>query len=119
MKLNLAQKLWLPTLALTVVLAFVATLATTRTNIEAAMSADREQQRKSEAVLQWTGLAEAAAAQTVAALLSADPQAGAGLAAQARAQQAPIDALRGEVEALARSEDERAALQRIALAREG
>jgi methyl-accepting chemotaxis protein len=120
-KLNLAQKLWLPTLALalTVVLAFVATLSTTRSNIDAALSADRGQQRQSEAVLQWIGLAETAAAQSAAALLAADAQAGAHLAAQAQALQAQIDTLRGEVEALARSDDERAALQRIGQAREG
>ena len=119
MRLSIAQRLWLPTLAMAalVALLFGATLVHTRGQIEQGTRLEQAQQAKLEATLRWAGLTETNAARVLASLLSADPAVEAAMAPQIQATTATISELHKQVDALSVDADEQAALQRVAATR--
>ncbi|HMM83884.1 methyl-accepting chemotaxis protein [Azohydromonas sp.] len=119
MKLSIAQRLWLPTLAMAalVALLFGATLIHTRGQIAHGAQLEQAQQAKLEATLRWAGLTETNAARVLASLLSADPAVEATMAPQIQATTAKISELHKQVDALSTDDDEKAALQRVAATR--
>jgi methyl-accepting chemotaxis protein len=114
--LSIATKLWLPVIGLaTMVVLMTAVSATRTTQLQAlAQQTQAEQQRKFELALRWRGLTEANAARAAAGLLSADKAVASTFKPQIDATTATISEMQKELEALATSDEEKAAMARIA-----
>ncbi|MDN3922651.1 methyl-accepting chemotaxis protein [Roseateles violae] len=117
--LSISTKLWLPVIALAVVVVLMTTASATRTQALQAKATveQQEQQRKFELSLRWRGLTETNATRTVASILSADAGVGETFKPEIDATSARISELQKELEALATSEAEKAAMAKIAQTR--
>ncbi|HEY1091035.1 MAG TPA: methyl-accepting chemotaxis protein [Burkholderiaceae bacterium] len=118
-KLSIAQRLWLPVIALAVVVALVAAFSAMRTRANAAETAARQaaQQEKFELSLRWRGLTEVNAARAVAGLVSADAAVNQVFKPEIDATTATISEIQKRLEALAVLDREKAAMDKIAEAR--
>jgi methyl-accepting chemotaxis protein len=118
-RLNLATKLWLPTIAMGIVLIVMSTVSAVRTvQLQAAAKqAQTAQQSKLELALRWAGLTEANAARAMAMLISSDAAVGTSLKADIEATSAKISEIQQQVETLSTEADERAAIDKVAAAR--
>jgi hypothetical protein len=120
MKLTLATRLWLPTLALAIAataMTGMSVVRTTRLHAESAQ-AQQAQQHKLQLALQWSGWTEANAIRVVSTLLSADPAVETALKPEIQATTARISEVQKEVDALSQAADERAGLDKVAAARQ-
>jgi methyl-accepting chemotaxis protein len=116
MRLTIARRLWLPTVATAVVtLALGAGMLTlTSQRLAETDRLQRERQEKLELSLRWAGLTESNAARVVATLVSADPATRGALEPEIKATSATISELQKRVETLAGAADERAAMDTVA-----
>ena len=114
--LSIATKLWLPVLALAAMVLLMTVASATRTaKLQAqAQQTQQAQQRKFELSLRWRGLTEANAARAAAGLLSTDAAVATTFKPQIDATTATISEMQKELEALATSDEEKAAMARIA-----
>ena len=114
--LSIATKLWLPVAGLAVMVVLMTVASATRTSkLQAqAQQTQAEQQRKFELALRWRGLTEANAARAAAGILSSDAAVGQTFKPQIDATTATISEMQKELETLADSEAEKAAMARIA-----
>jgi len=114
--LSIATKLWLPVMALGAMVVLMTLASASRTSkLQAqAQQTQQEQQRKFELALRWRGLTEANAARAAAGTLSSDPAVAQTFKPEIDATTATISELQKELEALAASEEEKAAMARIA-----
>ena len=114
--LSIATKLWLPVIALAATVVLMTMASATRTaKLQAqAQQTQQAQQRKFELSLRWRGLTEANAARAAAGLLSADAAVATTFKPQIDATTATISEMQKELEALATSDEEKAAMARIA-----
>jgi methyl-accepting chemotaxis protein len=115
-RLTIAQKLWIPTIALSVliVVIFAATAVRTRISVATQQQLQSEQNTKIETALRWAGLTEANAARVVAGLLASDAGVAAALRPDVEATTARISELQKTLEALATTPDEKKALEVVA-----
>lgn len=74
MQFTLSQKIWLPTVALAVLVVAMSTSSVLRTRSLLAVAAEREatQEKKLELALRWSGMTEANAARVMATLASTE-----------------------------------------------
>ncbi len=117
--LTIAQRLWLPTVVLgvmVVLMTAVSTVRTTRTQAESNLQ-QSEQQRKLGEALTWAGLTEANAARVVASLHSTDESLAGTLKPEIDATSARISELQKSIDSLASSDAEKATLAKVAAAR--
>jgi methyl-accepting chemotaxis protein len=114
--LSIATKLWLPVICLgaMVVLMTVASATRTAKLQTQAQQTQAQQQRKFELALRWRGQTEANAARAMAGLLSGDAAVAQTFKPQIEATTASISEMQKELEALADSDAEKAAMARIA-----
>jgi methyl-accepting chemotaxis protein len=114
--LSIATKLWLPVAGLAMMVVLMTVASATRTSkLQAqAQQTQAEQQRKFELALRWRGLTEANAARAAAGILSSDAAVGQTFKPQIDATTATISEIQKELESLADSEAEKAAMARIA-----
>ncbi|WP_157271986.1 methyl-accepting chemotaxis protein [Azohydromonas aeria] len=116
--LGIASKLWLPTLAIALVLALLTGFNAWRNSALQAQQAQaaEAQQRKLETALQWSGLTQANAAR-VLAVLAGDAAVEALLKPEIAATTQRINEMQKTLEGLAGADDEKAALAAVAQAR--
>jgi len=116
MPLNIATRLWLPTLAITGVLALVGATVAVRTTAQ--INAATEQLQRSESKLYdasvWRGYTQSNAVRVVASLAGNDAALDAALKPEIAETSARISEIQKRVDAAASDPDERAALDRIA-----
>ncbi|WP_284617079.1 methyl-accepting chemotaxis protein [Aquabacterium humicola] len=114
--LTIAQRLWLPTVVLAVMVVMMTTASSIRTTRSQAQSAQaqQEQQQKLEDSLTWAGLTEANVVRTVAGLSTADEALDAMLKADAEATTRRISELQQGIDKLATSDEEKAVLAKVA-----
>ncbi|HEX2009897.1 MAG TPA: methyl-accepting chemotaxis protein, partial [Roseateles sp.] len=114
--LSIAAKLWLPVACLAAMVVLMTGASATRTTkLQAqAQQTQAEQQRKFELALRWRGLTEANAARAAAGILSSDAAVAQTFKPQIEATTASISEMQKELEALAGSDEEQAAMARIA-----
>ncbi|WP_046114901.1 methyl-accepting chemotaxis protein [Aquincola tertiaricarbonis] len=120
MQFTLSQKIWLPTVALAVLVVAMSTSSVLRTRSLLAVAAEREatQEKKLELALRWSGMTEANAARVMATLASTEPQLTDTLKPQIDAASARISELQKQVDALATDAEEKAALAEVAQRRQ-
>jgi methyl-accepting chemotaxis protein len=118
-RLSISTKLWLPVIALTLFVALMTTGNAIRTRgLQAQAALDQaQQQRKFELALRWRGLTETNATRAAAVLVSADAVVGETMKPEIEATSAKISELQKSLEALAGSDEEKAAMAKIARAR--
>jgi methyl-accepting chemotaxis protein len=117
--LTIAQRLWLPTVILAVMVVLMTTassIRTVRTQAQASQM-QHEQQRKLVDAQAWAGLTQANAVRTVAGLLSSDDTLRDVLKPEMAATSQKISELHKAIESLATSDAERALLAQVAQAR--
>jgi methyl-accepting chemotaxis protein len=116
MGMNIATRLWLPTLVITALLVAVGATMSLRTTSQINAAADRL--TASEAKLidasTWRGLTESNAVRVVSSLLSSDAALDAAMTAEIAETTARISDIEKRVDAAATDPQERAALDRIA-----
>jgi methyl-accepting chemotaxis protein len=114
--LTIAQRLWLPTVVLAVMVVMMTTASSIRTTRSQAQSAlaQQEQQQKLEDALTWAGLTEANAVRTIAGLHAGDESLDAMLKADADATSKRISDLQQALDRLATSDEEKAVLAKVA-----
>jgi len=119
MRLNIATRLWLPTLAITGLLLAVGTAVSLRTagQIQAAGEALRSAESKLYDAAAWRGLTQANVVRVVASLIGNDPALDAAMKPEIAETAARITEIQQRVDAAAADPQERAALDRIAEAR--
>ena len=119
MRLNIATRLWLPTLAITGLLLAVGTAVSLRTagQIQAAGEALRSAESKLYDAAAWRGLTQANVVRVVASLIGNDPALDAAMKPEIAETTARITEIQQRVDAAAADPQERAALDRIAEAR--
>ncbi len=117
--LSIAQRLWLPTIVLGVMVVVMMTASSIRTirSQEATNAAQASQQQKVRDASQWAGLTEANAARVLATVATADDALVAALKPDIEATTARISELQKAIEAAADTADEKALLARVADAR--
>jgi methyl-accepting chemotaxis protein len=117
--LTIVQRLWLPTLILTLMVVVMTTVSSIRTVRSQALSnqQQQDQQRKLVDAQAWAGLTQANAVRTLAGLQSADDGLGDLLKPEMTATSARISELQKSIEALATADDEKAMLAEVATAR--
>jgi len=117
--LSIATKLWLPIVALIIVVVLMITGSALRTSaLQAQSKAEQEtQQTKFELALRWRGMTEANASRAVAGILSPDPIVGDTLKVDIDATSAKISELQKQLESLATTEAEKGAMAQIAQTR--
>jgi len=117
--LSIAQRLWLPTLALAVMLIVMGTLSYWRTTSLLALSDAQmiDQQDKLERSLRWAGLTEANSVRVIAGIISTDDSLTAALKPELDAATLRISEYQKAIEAAAIDDDEKASLTGIAKAR--
>ncbi len=113
--LSIATKLWLPVIGLAVVVVLMTLGSATRTSkLQAeAQRTQHEQQRKFELALRWRGQTETNAVRTVAGIVSSDPVVSDTFKPEIASTTAAISEMQKELEALAASDEEKAAMARI------
>ncbi|WP_119355447.1 methyl-accepting chemotaxis protein, partial [Azohydromonas sediminis] len=118
-RLTLTQRLWLPTIALSVLIVaiFAATAVRTRASVASQQQAQSEQDTKVETALRWAGLTEANAARVVAGLIASDAGVASALKPDVEATTAKISELQKTLEALATTPEEKKALEAVAQTR--
>ncbi|QPF75714.1 HAMP domain-containing protein [Roseateles sp. DAIF2] len=114
--LSIAAKLWLPVASLAAMVVLMTLASATRTaKLQAeAQQTQAAQQRKFELSLRWRGLTETNAARAAAGILSSDSAVAQTFKPQIESTTASISEMQKELEALATSEEEKAAMARIA-----
>jgi methyl-accepting chemotaxis protein len=114
--LSIANKLWLPiALLATVAVVMTAAIATQTKRLEQQTEeAQRAQQQKFELSLRWRGLTEANAARAAAGILSSDPVVAQTFKPEIDATTAKISEIQKQLEAVAVSDEDKAAMARIA-----
>ena len=119
MALKIATRLWIPTAAMAGLLAVMGTTTVLRTTgqIAAADETARNQESKLFDAATWQGLTTANATRVMTSLVGSDPTVEAALKPEIEATTARINEIAKRVEAAAVSDDEKAALRRIATAR--
>ncbi|MES2716708.1 MAG: HAMP domain-containing protein, partial [Pseudomonadota bacterium] len=119
MRLTIATRLWLPTLAITGVLLLVATTVGLRTSgqINRADVALRDSESKLYDAASWRGLTQANVVRVVASLTGSDPALDAAMKPAIAETTARISEIQKRVDAAATDPAERAALDTIAAAR--
>ncbi len=117
--LSIATKLWLPIVALVIVVILMTTFSALRTrSLQAQSKADQEtQQTKFELALRWRGMTEANASRAVAGIVSPDPVVGDTLKPDIDATTAKITELQKQLESLATTAAEKDAMAKIASTR--
>ncbi|MBL8351036.1 MAG: HAMP domain-containing protein, partial [Burkholderiaceae bacterium] len=119
MKLTIATKMWLPTLALACIVALLTGTIAVRNTAKAV--ADELELKAQDAllvdVLTWQGLTEANLARTVASLVGSDPAVDAAMKPAIEATSARIGEIQRRIESRAGSAEAREALGRVAEAR--
>jgi nitrogen fixation/metabolism regulation signal transduction histidine kinase len=118
--MKIATRLWLPTLTVTSVLAVMAVCLAMRSNQQEAQ-ADAQllaQQAKLLDAATWQGLTNANAARVIASVMSGDPSVEAALKPEIEASTARISEIAQRIDAAATDGEEKAALARIAQARQ-
>ena len=119
--LTIAQRLWLPTVILAVMVVLMTTASSIRTVRSQAQASQlqHDQQRKLVDAQAWAGLTQANAVRTVAGLQSSDDALREVLKPEMAATSRKISELQKAIEALATSDDEKALLAEVAQARAG
>ena len=114
--LSIASKLWLPVIVLAVVVALMTGASALRTRglLEQAQAQQEEQQRKFELSLRWRGLTETNATRAAAGILSSDANVGQTFKPDIDATTAKISEIQKQLEALATTDEEKAAMAKIA-----
>ena len=117
--LSIAQRLWLPTIVLGVMVVVMTTASSIRTirSQDATNSAQASQQQKVRDASQWAGLTEANAARVLATVATADDALVAALKPDIEATSRRITELQKAIEAAADTTEEKALLARVAEAR--
>ncbi|WP_077034035.1 methyl-accepting chemotaxis protein [Pelomonas sp. KK5] len=117
--LTIAAKLWLPVLALAVIVVLMTAGSAIRTRglLEKAQAQQEEQQSKFELALRWRGLTETNAARAAAGILSTDAAVAQTFKPEIEATTARISEIQKQIEAMADSEAEKAAMAKIASTR--
>ena len=117
--LSIANKLWLPVIALAVIVGVI--IATSVARIKSSQvdsqAEQQQQQSKVELALRWRGLTETNAARAAAGILSSDPVVAQTLKPDIDATTAKISEIQKSLEALATSDEEKAAMAAIAQTR--
>ena len=119
MRISIATRLWLPTLALTAVLCTTAAVVALRTgtSVDTTTATLQDAEGKLYDAAIWRGLTQANVVRVVASLSSADPALAAQFKPEIAEATASISEIQKRVDAAATQPDERAALDRIAEAR--
>ena len=119
MTLKISTRLWLPTAALGGLLVLLAGTVGIATQRDTASTGEllRSQEAKLQDAATWQGLTGANAARVVASVLSNEPAVAAALKPEIEATSARISELQKRIDSAARSDEEAAALARIAAAR--
>ena len=114
--LSIAQKLWIPIIVLALASGTMTTISALRTSklIDEANQQQGTQQRKLTLALRWRGMTETNAARAVSSAVSNDPGVAEALKPEIAATTAAISELQKELESLATSDEEKAAMARIA-----
>ncbi|XHS78958.1 methyl-accepting chemotaxis protein [Burkholderiaceae bacterium UC74_6] len=114
--LSIAAKLWLPVVALIVVVLLMTTASLVHTrSLQGQSRLDQEQQQtKFELALRWRGMTEANASRAVAGILSPDAIVGDTLKVDIDATSAKISELQKQLEGIATTDAEKSAMTRIA-----
>jgi methyl-accepting chemotaxis protein len=117
--LTIVQRLWLPTVILTLMVVVMTTVSSIRTVRSQALSnqQQQDQQRKLVDAQAWAGLTQANAVRTLAGLQSADDGLGDLLKPEMTATSARISELQKSIESMAVADDEKAMLAEVATAR--
>ena len=117
--LSIANKLWLPVIALAVIVGVI--IATSVARIKSSQvdsqAEQQQQQSKFELALRWRGLTETNAARAAAGILSSDPVVAQTIKPDVDATTAKISEIQKSLEALATSDEEKAAMAAIAQTR--
>jgi methyl-accepting chemotaxis protein len=116
MRLSLAQRLWLPTLAIAAIFTAVGITISLRTSGQIAHSTTVLQDSEAKLIdaAQWRGLTQSNVVRVVASLSSADPAVEVQFKPEIAETTAAISAIQKRVDAAATDPQERAALERIA-----
>ena len=119
MTLKIATRLWIPTLVMGGMLALLASVAavTVRSEIATTSELQRAQEAKLQDAATWQGLTSANAGRVAAILLSNEPQVEAALKPDIETTTARISDIQKRVESAATTDDEKAALAKVAAAR--
>jgi methyl-accepting chemotaxis protein len=118
MTMKIATRLWLPTLALAVVVAVAAAVAYVRTGTAVTNDAEAaRQQQKLVDLTGWQGLTNVNAVRSVAAIVSSDPAVGSQFKAEVEATTARIGDLQKRIEANADDPEEKAKIAAVAESR--
>ena len=117
--LSIANKLWLPVIALAVIVGVIIATSVARIKSSQVDSQAEQQQQQSrfELALRWRGLTETNAARAAAGILSSDPVVAQTLKPDIDATTAKISEIQKSLEALATSDEEKAAMAAIAQTR--
>ncbi|GCL64983.1 methyl-accepting chemotaxis protein [Pseudaquabacterium pictum] len=116
MRLNIANRLWLPTLAITGLLLLVGATVSVRTTGQIQQASDqlRVAEEKLMDASAWRGLTQSNVVRVVASLVSSDPAVDAALKPEIAETSARISEIQKRVDAAATEAHERAAMDRIA-----
>ncbi|MGM9514890.1 methyl-accepting chemotaxis protein [Roseateles sp. DB2] len=114
--LSIATRLWLPVIALTVVTVLMTAGAALRTSqlLQEAMKAQQDQQLKLSHSLRWRGMTETNATRVILGLAAPDDSVSKLAKPMIEATTQQISGIQKQLEALADSDEEKRAMQRIA-----